>query len=80
MSERTPNYVTNEEIYIRNGNSDAKTIPVGSFVRPIEWQYIPVHIKEDKRWASFNKETDIFVFTRYGIVPVARKSIRETNG
>jgi hypothetical protein len=78
MSERTPNFVTNEPIDINYGKYDTKVIPVGSFVRPIEYQYVPKHILDDKRWERFDKETEIFVFTRYGFVPVKRTSIRET--
>jgi hypothetical protein len=78
MSMRTPNYVTNEVIRISNGRQDEKIIPIGAFVRPIEWQYVPVHIKE--KWPEFKKDTEIFVYTRFGIVPVNRTSIRESIG
>lgn len=60
-----------------HGAYDVKTIPAGTFVRPIEYQYVPKHVKEDDRWTrNFNPETEIYCHTSYGMVPVPRKSIR----
>lgn len=76
---RTPNHVLTVDFsYGEGGMYDRKTIPAGTFARPIELAYIPQHVLDDPRWQYFSKETEVFVYTRYGIIPVPRRILRET--
>lgn len=80
---RTPNYRLMEDFVVAaSGGSymmggDYKTLPEGSYVRPIELAYVPKHVLEDKRWQHFNKDKEIFVYTKIGIVPVPKRILRD---
>lgn len=79
MSIPTPNYMLNAPYSFECGQNayDTKTLPEGTFVRPIEIQYVPAHILDNKRWRSFNSSKEIFCYTHYGIIPIPREKIRK---
>lgn len=68
-----------EEVHINITSHDTKILPAGAFIRPLEYEYVPKHIIDSNLWKFFNKETEIFCYTRYGIVAIAKKIIREAN-
>ena len=77
---KTPNYILKEELKYpseRGAMHDLKTLPAGSFVRPIQPQYIPKHVLEDERWRWFTPSTDTFAYTSQGIVMIPKNIIRE---
>lgn len=74
----TPDYVVDENVVFTNFNGDTLTLPAGSFVKPIDFYYIPAHIKITFDWRVFNKDTHIFCYTRFGIIPIEKKKIRRT--
>lgn len=78
MLPRTPNYVLDRPHTFYRGGHDSRTLPAGSFVRPIELKYVPAHILDDEQWRWFNKEREVFCFTRYGIIPIPKEYLRET--
>lgn len=78
MSVKTPNYILSEDVSIDRSIYDDKTLKAGTFVRPIEVQYVPKHVLENPRYAFVDQEKEVFCYTRYGIVPIPRKYIRET--
>lgn len=78
MSGRTPNFITTEDVVIKFGAYDTKTLPKGAFVKPLDLSYVPKHILEDKKWVDFNKNYDIFVYCRYGIVAISAKIVKES--
>ena len=71
---------------------DARTLPQGSFVRPLELHYVPKHClaeRENSFWThvpdswggqkirkSFDPLTEVFCYTRYGIITIPRQFIR----
>lgn len=73
---RTPNWCINTAISISYGTHDFKTLPAGSFVRPIHIDYVPKHVIEKN--PLFNPTTETYCFTRYGIVPIYTSNLRET--
>lgn len=75
---RTPNYILTEEVAVRCGSFDIKTLPKGSFVVPIYYDRVPVHVLEDKRWANFDKSRDVFVYTKYGMIAVPQIYVKES--
>ena len=75
---RTPNYILTEEVLVRFGNYDVKTLPKGTFVVPIYHERVPRHVLEDKRWASFDKTKDVFVYTKYGMIAVPKIYVKES--
>lgn len=77
MSTRTPNYVLSVVVILRYSPTDEKVLEAGTFVRPVELQYVPEHVIQDKRWKWFDKDTDVFVYTRLGFIAVHRKNLRE---
>lgn len=76
MSERTPNWKTTVELNLSREGRDTKVLPSNSCVRPIEFQYIPEHIKE--RWPFFDAKTHFFCYTHWGIYPIAKHFLRES--
>lgn len=73
---RTTNYRLQEEHTIHRGIQDSKSLPQGSYICPIKLGYVPKHIVEadNNRW--HNPETEVFCFTKYGIVSIPRYKIR----
>lgn len=67
---RTPDYVLTEEVHIASD----RILPVGAFVRPIVWDYLPRHIREAKPEGLPNHFA--YCYTRYGIIPIPKKSMR----
>jgi len=73
---QTPNYALIQDVMCENGGADPKRLPAGSYVRPIEFKYVPKHITSQHRF--FDEETSVFCYTRYGIIPIARNLLRQT--
>ena len=81
MSLATPNYLTTASINILDGSGGTQTLPVGSFVRPIDPYYLPKHIKEKASGTGFtwgvNLGTHSWYFTHYGIVILPINIVRK---
>lgn len=71
----TPNYILDEDFVYYDDNRNAQTIQAGEFVRPINIEYVPKHVLEDGRWWGYNKETDVFCYTRFGMLLIPKKLI-----
>lgn len=77
---KTPNYVLKEEHKYPSAKGsmhDLKVLPIGSFVRPIEPQYVPKHVIDDERWRWFAPKVEVFAYTSQGIIVIPRNIIRE---
>jgi hypothetical protein len=73
----TPNFVLMSEYRPYMGSSsDPVVLPAGAFVRPIDLKYVPKHVIEDRRWSSFNEKTEVFCYTRVGIIPIPIDAMR----
>jgi hypothetical protein len=77
-SIKTPNFVITQ-MFVWCPNRLAKTIelPAGSFVRPIEYQYVPKHVTEAPVWQDFDKNREVFCYTRFGIIALPKNILRE---
>lgn len=75
----TADYTTIEDIRYYHGTSlhDYKVLPAGSFVRPIEVQYVPKHVLDKTQYRSFNKDVQVFCYCKYGIIPIDKSKFRE---
>lgn len=73
---KLPEYVTTEEINLNVGYGGLKTLPVMSFVRPIEPVYVPKHVKE-KFPIKKDDDTLLYVYTHYGILRLEKTKIRK---
>jgi hypothetical protein len=73
----TPNYLTQEEYSVKVLGND-KVLPANSFVRPIEYTYVPKYLKEieDMPYQRFNPQTEVFCYTHWGIVVLPLKLLR----
>lgn len=76
---KTPNYRLTDAVSLPSGSyrDGDKDLSAGDFVRPIELVYVPKHVVDDERWKWFNKETEVFCYTKKGIVPIPKFKIRE---
>ena len=75
---RTPNYklIESYSYYLRPLKT--KTLDAGSWVRPVDYSYVPDHVREDERWDNFDVEKFVFVYTRQGFVMVPKRLVRES--
>ena len=74
MGKLVPDYITIQEIKCGDWSSSV-TIPVGTFVKPIEAWNLPRHIKVSDDFKRYNKETHIYVYCSYGFFCVERDAI-----
>jgi len=74
-----PTYITVRDYIVIDRGGGEQPLPAGSFVKPIELTYLPVHIKESKDYKYFNKEIDVFCYTHYGLVLLPLKLIRKVH-
>ncbi len=72
---RAPTYVTKNDTTIYEGATGNKILPAGSFVRPIEWCWVPKHILDDSRFKYGNIDLEVMCYTRYGFVKIRRDNI-----
>lgn len=76
----TPDYVLVEEYVISTGPGDPLRLPRGTFVRPIEKQYVPKHILDDPRYKYFTPETEMFIYCYFGIIVIRKELVRRVDG
>lgn len=65
-----------KEAYSFGPLNDQRTLPSGSFVKPMNIAYVPKHCLKDNQF-NYHPETDQFCFTRYGFIPIPKKLIME---
>ena len=53
---------------------DAVTLPKGSHVVPMDLRWVPQEIKEKHRF--FVDSSDVYVYTKYGILPIPKSILR----
>jgi hypothetical protein len=75
MSVKVPEFVLSEDHRITTSILDIKIIPAGSFVKPIQYCYLPQHIKDANKWHDPTKQ--IFCYTSEGIISIPLNIIRE---
>lgn len=78
MIPRTPNYRLNSSVRITYSTHDTKIIEAGTFVRPIQLEYVPKHVTENPLWKGFDKEKDVFCYCSIGIISIPKKYVQET--
>lgn len=77
MPPRIPDYVTTEDYSFNYDRYDSKVLPAGSFVKPIHLAYVPKHVLEREMWKAFDKKTEVFCYTKLGIMCIPKNLIRE---
>lgn len=75
---KTPDYILTEDFNHYMGPHDSRKLPAGSFVRPIEFRWLPKHIQEspDGIWNKFHSDK-IYCYTHYGIILIPKNILRE---
>lgn len=74
---KTPNFVLTEEHNCAT-SGDSRMLPAGAFIRPIELIYLPRHITEADRHRYYSPQSDIYAYTRYGIICIPKYKVRQT--
>ena len=77
MSIKIPNYITNTDVRITINITESVTVPAGTWVKPVEYYYVPKHIKDIPWWKHLNTEERVFTYSHYGFLPIPRKHISE---
>lgn len=77
MSVKTANYALTEAHSHSMGPQDTLVLPEGAFVSPIDPYYLPRHIKEHSSYKWFDPETHVHCFTRWGIILIPKRIVRE---
>lgn len=73
----TPDYLLTNDVTITKDIWDQKVIKAGTFVRPIDFYYVPQHIKDlpDHKW--FDRNREVFCYTPIGIQLIPLDKIRK---
>jgi len=75
---KTPNFVTSEDFkFLVDNMWNDKTLPAGTFVRPIDSHYLPSHVTDHIANKFHDKDRDEFVYCHYGIISIPKRIIRE---
>lgn len=73
---RLPEYQTTADHAHNLTAQDQSTLPAGSFVIPLELCYVPKHVRDDRSRPYHDKEKNVYVYCRYGIVSIPKALIR----
>lgn len=75
----TPNFILDEDYSAPVSETSWETIKFdkGIFVRPIDYYYVPQHVKDDGRYKNFDSTTHVFCYTRLGIYMFPKKIVRQ---
>jgi len=76
MSIKTPEYTLIEAHDHFTSGYDKRTLEAGSFINPIEPQYLPQHIKNTDEFKKMDHDLFVYCYTAYGILPIPRRIIR----
>lgn len=74
---KTPSYMLMKDHHISIGVGETRILPAGSFVCPVEPYYLPRHIKDQPSFQYFNRQTELFCYTRFGITVIPKHLVRE---
>lgn len=73
----TPDFITTEDVTISKDIWDQKTIPKGTFVRPISFYYVPQHVIDSPDNKFFQPLLEVFAYTPIGIKLLPINKIRK---
>lgn len=73
---RIQEYITNADYKVWLG-SESIILTAGSHVKPMNYYYVPKHIKDDDRYRWFDKNTQVFCYCYMGIIALPRHIIEE---
>ncbi len=71
----TPDYMLTEDFNYQPTRPNSFVIAAGTFLRPIDFYYVPRHIREENKF--FNKETEVYCYCYYGILVFPKEVIRK---
>lgn len=66
-----------EEITVYTDKAGSnKVLPAGSYVCPININYVPRHIKNDDKYRFYKDDKEVFCYTKLGFVLISRDKLR----
>lgn len=71
---RAPNYRLKVEHQIRVGQ-DALTLPQGAWLRPVEFLYLPHHLRNASEYIWMDQEKNVACYTKYGFHIIPRDKL-----
>lgn len=77
MSGRAPNYRLKNAYKIPSKDAEAPTLPERTYVRPINFEYVPKHVLDDPQWRWYSEFEYTFCHTKYGIMPIPTSYLEE---
>lgn len=77
MTVKTPNRITTQDYTYETLNSERGVLPKGSFVTPVQPEYLPRHITHNDKFKYFNPIREIYCYSRLGFFPVPKDIIIE---
>ena len=72
----TPDFILDVDFMWSEG-AETRMLEKGAFVRPVELRYVPIHVREDKRWKNDPNNTKVFCYTSKGFICIPKKAIRK---
>ena len=74
---KTPDYVLTDPVELPDGRGGSIKLEQGAFVRPVEYAYVPKHVKDDERWTRFSIDTYLYCYTPKGFMPIDKSIVRK---
>lgn len=73
---KVPEFITTED-YKFGPLNDERVLPKGSFIKPIDVYYLPKHCYNYPTTMYYNKDRDVFIYCRFGIITIPKKLVLE---
>jgi hypothetical protein len=78
VTMKVPDYTLTEAYAWDIGPQDKRSLPAGSFVKPVDTRYVPAEVREKWRKSDIHRMYDdlTFAYTHFGFILVPRKLLR----
>lgn len=73
---RIKSHLTTEDYTFSRGQ-EMKTIPAGSYVKILSKKYVPKEVISAYQWKIMDPNSEVFCYTKYGIISIPKKILRE---
>lgn len=73
----TPDYKLTEDFKYWVNTQDCITMPAGTFVRPVEFCYLPKDIQDKNQFIKTDGK-QVFCHTKIGLIPIPKQLLRRT--
>jgi hypothetical protein len=73
----TPDYKLTADFKYWVNTQDCITMPAGTFVRPVEFRYLPKELQDRSSLIKI-ADKEVFCHTKIGLIPIPKELLRKT--